>query len=437
MLKASNILRFVPLVLVFLLHFSCDDDGTTVGDGLTDDSPIEIVYADTFTVNTSTVLLDSVATSTASNILVGRREDEKLGIITSNGYAIPGLTSDFTIDDNDSEFDSLTLVLFFSYSYYDTINPQTISVHRVLEEIEPEDDGDGLIYNIDTFAHDPTPLGSITFTPTPVEDDSIEIRLSDALGLEIFNLAIESAEEVENNQEFIDFLRGLVIKPGENDNGAILGFNFTSYMRLYYREPTEIAEDGEMTFEFPLLETNFHFNNITTDRTGTKLSPIVSQEEQLSSTLTDNESYIAAGLGFMTRVDIPNLRYLLETEGEFTFVSAAELELHPSFGSYRDNTPLPPALTIYETNRINTSLVTLNLLNGLILDEEFERDTYYSISVTDYINRELEDEEFDDDGLLISLDPAVYGATTDRIYLRDENNEEGVRLILYISTVNE
>src|SRR5688572_14999594 len=83
-MKRNLEVLFLSLISIGWL-FSCKESESTIGFPELDNK-IQTVMIDTFTVRTSTVLLDSITTSGTNRILVGSYQDPVLGFISAASY---------------------------------------------------------------------------------------------------------------------------------------------------------------------------------------------------------------------------------------------------------------------------------------------------------------------------------------------------------------
>ena len=154
---------------------------------------LDFSYIDSATVKLSTIQIEDLVTSGTNRILVGTHEDDNLGKITAIPFFQISPSGDVNFKDQNITYDHTSLLLPLDhYSYYDTLLPLTLNVHRVITDIETED---GTLLNSSNFLIDDNPLGSVTLKPRP-HADSIEINLSDLLGREIFQKAITNNEDL-------------------------------------------------------------------------------------------------------------------------------------------------------------------------------------------------------------------------------------------------
>ncbi|MEQ8533946.1 MAG: DUF4270 family protein, partial [Imperialibacter sp.] len=113
-----------------------ENDLLPVSVDLIDDITPDFIIIDTLTLDVSTVRLDSFVTSDTERLLVGRYEDEYIGEITSTSFFEVAYQDYSFYPPAASRFDSLTLVLYYDYNYFDTLQTQTIDVFRGVFSIE-------------------------------------------------------------------------------------------------------------------------------------------------------------------------------------------------------------------------------------------------------------------------------------------------------------
>ncbi len=417
-----------------VLIFGCEDPGEIGLGFIPNDNGF--YFSDTVTVSTSTVTLDSLPTSGTGIILVGEYTDLELGQVSAKSYfqvglsSTEGLSSALLTNDQESVFDSLALVMHFTgYSYGDTTKAQTLNVQRIIQTFEPP--SGSVFHNSSQLAVEEEPLASITFVPRPNQFDSIIMRLPDALGQEFFDLAMSSASEMSSQADFLEYFKGLAIVADRNGGGSVLGFDATGtsiFMRLYYHDHDEMV--AYKSYTFPLINEQHQFNYLQGDRSNTTLSVLQTQRESLSAAETGEQSFVQAGTGVMTKIEFPYLANLTQTEG--FFIINAELEIRPVQDSYSQWHYLPDSLILYQTDEFNTigEPVPIDFSGsvqyaGLNLDEELNLDTYYSFSLTEYLENEVFQSAIQH-GLLLATPPGNYTTTVDRLYVGSNRNQENL-----------
>ncbi|WP_170170346.1 DUF4270 family protein [Hymenobacter perfusus] len=339
--------RLALLIGLPVLLSGCELTEDVVGDVPTA-TVTGTVYIDTLTVRMSTVLIDSVPTSSSSYLLVGQYQDARLGTITARSYLRLGLAGGFTPEAG-AQFDSLVLVLpTDSYCYGDTTQVQHLQVHRLTEALRPTT----TYYAFNSRAYEAVPLATRTFRARP-NLRSIRLRLADALGQELLQAGL--SRQLSSTDELAERLPGLALTPAAADNGALLRLAATSesmVLQLFYHYPS--APDNGQVFDFTAVAGSRHFYQVQADRRSTLLSTLTTTRQALSSTRTAAETYIEGALGLQTKLEIPYLLNLNELGGTWV-LNAATLTLETVAGSENRLLPAPATLTAQATNRGNQS----------------------------------------------------------------------------------
>lgn len=347
-------LRAAGSLLLVALATACTDPGDIGNELPTNTDKVGVTYVDTFTVRTSTVLLDSSATSTTDNLLVGRYEDPRLGVVEGKAFARVGLGGAFTAAASDV-YDSLVVTLGVdAYRYGDTTRVQQLRVHRLQADFVDS----RTYYTSDALAYDEVPLGERTFRARP-QLRSLRIRLGNALGRELFALAQNN--QLNTQADLLSRLKGLAITSGSDDNASIVNYLASSSgtgLQLYYHT---VATPGEAeTFSFTFANGAKHFYQLRADRRNSLLRPLTASQQALSSSVTAGEAYVQAGLGLYTKVELPYLNDLRIALGSNLIVVSAELALETvNEGNQARFLPPLTSLTAYYTdraNRLGTSL---------------------------------------------------------------------------------
>ena len=416
------------LVLAFLLGCS-DEDSVNSAIDQHIKSQTRFVLLDTFSVALETVFIDSIETSNTGDLLVGRYVDPELGRVTSTAYFELGLPETTSFDDEEV-FDSLVFKLPYSDKVYgDTLQPQTIYVKRLLEEL---DDDEGL-YNTSSFSYSDDPLGQISLYPLPNKKDSIVIRLSDEFGLDLFTSLQDNDLKLTNSEKFREYLYGIVLEGG-SQNTTVLSFpaDTSTCMILYTHQSGLQRTEYERRFA---LNTSYnYFNHIETDRTGTPLENIRTQRVALPSGETGDKAFIQAGNGMVTRVNFPSLGRLLEFTTS-NILYKAELVLHPYPGSEK-TVALPENLMMYFTDKYNNLISEYTdtdsevIYSELKFDEFYNENNQYTIDVTQFLYTELSNGYIDKDvGLILSVPESELKGSLSRLVI-DARNKLNCRPVL-------
>jgi hypothetical protein len=429
--KASSCVK-VAILMLASICFSCNDQTSNLGADFAQNSTFDIGVTDTLTLNASTVLFDSLKTSSPDKLLLGRHTDEKLGSVAATPVFQLSPKSVSQLDKNYTSFEALRLNFKTSgYYYYDTTAVHSVNVHRVNKEIQFFNGGK---YNTSSFSIDPAPIGALSFPARPLHTkDSIEIQLSDVLGNEIFALLQKGDDQVLKSDQFLKYLNGLAIVPDKNQNSCILGINPAVELRVYYYDKSVLpSKERFVTFS---TASGIYFNSIVADRTNTQLKELKTLKNPLSTKNTSNMSFMQSGTGLGIRIEIPHLRDLLITDGSFS-ASSAVLEMVPIKGYRTKTTPIPLSLTGYIVDSQN-SVLTNSTYTAVLVDdnENLERSIRYSVDITSFINQQLITDATNQNALLFIINDTNFRNTIARLAVGDSRSEYPMKLSLYFVTL--
>ncbi len=332
-------------------------------------------YTDTLTVRFYVERENSVETSDRSSInpylLCGELQDPRFGRTTAALYTLFRPT---TLDPpfRSARIDSIVLFLRYAADgfYGDTLQPQTVRVHRVAA-------GHAIRWDRAYYSNQSLPvdvlLGEVTHvlprprTPEPLFDSLtrgpyLRIPLDPSFGQEILEAdsLILTADTL-----FWEKIRGLRITATAGSiPGAVMAFNLNdrdfSFIRLYYKYESDTIT-ASRTFDFSFLGGN-KFNYFEHDYSG---APV----ENAIHSPAEDLLWIQGLAGLRLKVEFP-YAHLLENIA----VNKAELEMtvaHP-FGTYP---ALAPVSQLVFTERQDDTLRT------------FTSDVVYSLSLLNDFSR--------------------------------------------------
>ena len=417
---------FISIITFFIILASCSNDEVSnnfeVGAEFLEDD-VQIRFTDTFSIKAGTFKSEEIVTSNTSRILIGNIEDNILGKTTAQPYfQLSSSTTNFVVDgvhvvSDGAVFDSIGFVMNLD-TYYegDTTKIQTYQLREILEEVEPKDDEISFFNSDNLLIDELTTLGEVTFTPRPNKtSDSLYIAMNDDFGSRIFN-AIQS-EEIESSNDFINEFEGLTIVPEQN-NSHIVGFSLNTseiteentYMRLYYTDDDNEEEQEYIDFFVSLSDTDVprQFNSINIEDINPLLADIVDSEEVVYSEASENTTFIQAGTGISTRIELPSIKKLKDISN-FASILDAQLTFKPDTRSFTTKEELQASLSVFiidEQNEIIQTLVDSNLNNTLAIlstesDDNIDSNTFYTIDLTSYVNDILTSETDLDYALMI------------------------------------
>ncbi len=452
---------FAVLTIIFGAYFwiGCEDPGILKADENFSKSSLRTVFVDTFSIISSTILLDSLPTSGTGQLLVGRYHDAFLGNVSASTYFQIGYQSIFA-PGQISSYDSIGLVLPYSRYYYgDTTKSITINIHELssinrlrlpLPYRTGEDNSffvspsQPALYNSSKFSFKPTPLTSVTVKFSP-RRDSLYLRLPQSFGQSWFDLAKADAlsgistSYFSNPNSFItDFFNGIYLTTNVNSDAAIAGFRGPrAKIRLYYKRViNDILQPTY--FDFPIQNVAAQFNNIQSDRSGTQIATLT-RTQAISSKLTSNSTFVQSGVGLATKIEFPSVKRFFSNQN-FILIDAT-LEVVPVQNTYSPVFRAPNTLALFTTDATNVILNRLppfdrsNFLSANIAyDFEYGVNTKYVFPLVNYLASELANPSSQLSPIVIAPVVPSFFSEVNRVVLGDQNNSQHkIKLKIYYS----
>ena len=418
----------LALLFVLIVTTSCEKQYINFGTNFIDNSITNLVLVDSSTVEVSTVYVDSFVTSNTNTIFAGRFKDDKFGVVKSQSFLQMGLPPSTTYDmPNGATFDSLEVILKLNKQYYgDTLSTYKVAIHQLLAPITYPTTQQFSFFNLNTREYASTELGSNQLVVSPFGRDTIAIKLSPALGLDLFKKMQDKDAATTTLAEFISYFKGLAIVGGITNN-LILGFSDSLTMRMHYHKPTVFTDAAHI--DFGINQANYQFNNITIDRSGSPIAALGPTNKQLPSSATQNAGFSQYITGSIAKLRFPYIRDLYQLPN-FIKIIKAQLIIKPVQGSFIAPYSLPPYLRLSGTN--NTNLFGSDLTGAsstgasavqyghLIIDNLYGTETAYTYDVTNYLQAQIAIADANLDGLLVS--PPNPAATFNRILITNAAN---------------
>ena len=437
--------RFYALlsILLFGIFFSCNDKGNfDIGSGLVD-TESSIYETQDFTVSLSTVIIDSIRTSQASRLLVGKHSSNVTGSLETVSYFSINMNSDLaSINKNEvGEFlDSLKLTLHYSDFYIgDTTKQVTIQLFRLtdrLKYVKNTEFGDHF-YNTTSFPHEANPIAEFDFFPEPTrrernKRDSIVLNVDLGFAQDLIdfdqNYLNKGDDATDQKEKYQDFIKGFALKLKSDDlilsfgaDTANVKFDLYTHMPDYY----DRVNRYRISIASGISSDKNNFIQAISDRSTTAFAPLNNQKESLPSVNSGDRTFVQGLGGIVTRVDFPNMNDVFAYDDRV--IVKAELILYAS----QENDSIPKVLNFLEVGKNNLIGNALMVQKGsqteyLRADRRQDKNHYdhyyYATDITQFLTSKLGNYHFDtNNGLIVTVPMADLQSKTDRLILNGEN----------------
>ncbi|MHA4741435.1 DUF4270 family protein [Dyadobacter sp. MSC1_007] len=452
-LRGSSTVHKLLVVIGFAFSLTSCEWGDQI-ESLVQPNPDDfaVLYTDTVTVQLSTVGSDSLMTGAPGRLLVGNYTDPYFGKVRAVTFIQP--TTDGAINvATDAQYDSLILSLHYDkYSYGDTTQALNLTVHKLLANMLDKNS----YWNENSTEYDPVAVGKIKVFARPNTSRNIKIRLSDAIGKQLFQKAQNN--QLTSNDDWIEMVKGFAVMNGVNDNSPFIGFlKDSSSVQLHYHTPSI----SEFRKDSAILRVTGRYNQIIGNRTGTQLAKLPSTKRiALPSAQSGNMAFIQNGTGIMTRIDFPYLKNLKSIK--YTAANRAFLRITPLRASVTDVLKVPSLLFVYRADKNNEfyqggsgPLPLYELSAGSQPQQVVAQYTtdfvnnkqYYLLDVSAYVTDIMTSETDEVGGLILRAGPFSSGSgfqdfdtevskSVNRMVIgSQQNSDPGVKLELYYTTV--
>lgn len=430
---------WIILIITCCTFWGCTK--TDISFGNTDESgDPDIVYYENYPVELSTFKIDSFTTSGSYAITFGHHTDTAFGTINAGSYAEINLPIENTVKDQEVIFDSLVLILNPSGNYYgDTLLPFNIQTYQLAENIENEDEANGntSFYNPREFAKGSQVLGQTTTTIHPLAKSTVRVRLSDALGSELLNKLKLNSTEVQTQENFLRYLKGMYIGTDSTISNAMYSFTLSDsvLLRLHYRLNTPSFDEKHIDFG---VNTAHQFNHISSYHNNSGLAAFTPLKTQVkTSGATSGKAYLHTNMGTFVKISFPSILNLKETHPYIKIIKA-ELVIKPAPGTYKSPYLLPEELNLYVTNENYDLVYRLvdnlgqTLTGNLYVDELYGDKTAYTFDISSFLTGLIAQGQFTNAALMLTTPSGITSAKTERLVINDQTLPNSIQLKLYV-----
>jgi len=422
-------------LLMFLFLASCKEPSDFGLDTQPSSDLLETTYQDTFSLNAYTVRDDSIYTNEVYYNLMGSYIDPVFGASYAGFYTqilLPESNVDFGTN---PILDSMFLCLDYVGYYYGLNTPSEIPV-RVYEVLDD--------FNIDSVYYSYTDLQKTLLVEkniTPNLEDSVLINnVSYAPHLRI-SLPISWGQKfldesgnttLENNENFLDFFKGLFVDATPifigKPSGSILQFNLISSLSnitLYYHNDTDTTD-----YNFVINEDAARFNVFSHNAYVSSHSDL---QDQLLGNTTSAEDilFLQAMAGTKIKIELPYIENVKKIA-----INKAELIIPVNQTvSDVDNYIPPQSLSLVSIDKdgeyqfLPDQLASSSTFGGVYDESKKE----YRFLISRYIQDLILGKE-ENLGLYLLVSGNVINAS--RIAISGNNNDPGIRIAITYTQID-
>lgn len=318
-------LRTIALTLVIALvgFSSCKKTPTEIGSHLQPNSSYIKVFSSTNRdIIGNTQHVDSLATGTATYLLVGDTYDEIFG--SSNIQTYTQFSPSITGQEWGTNAVADSIVLQFSYNGY--YGDTTTTQRYIVKELSEGFDDSTTYYSNMVLQTKDEILGDFTFQPRPntysnIDDDTLSkavlrIPLATSLGQSF----IENQDKFLSNDDFLEFFKGVnIVAEDMPGKGSVCFFDATNsytYIRLYYHNATDT-----LTYDLTITSANHHFGNFSHNY-NSAVAPI-----KFNDSVDNRYLYVQGTAGVMSWIKFPNIASWAKSLNTNILVNEAKLVL--------------------------------------------------------------------------------------------------------------
>ena len=338
MKNMKNILFALAVVSAVFTNTSCSDP-SLLGADLFKDEKLNLQFTDTLTINAvnepaDSFIVNTKTTASLDYLLLGNVADPVFGPTEAqifSQFRFSGTAIPTQIATADSFAVYLELYYNSANVYGDTLTDQKVSVYRLTEDIPDE-----TLYSSKIFKSESTPIGSLTFKPTPNTSERIITRtIVDSIKYDTtfaaprirIPLNMNFAQLLKDTSIFRDglafsatgftkWLKGLVIK-ADNKTSCMMAFDFGSSkftgIKMYYRNK---GDKNESTLSFPSSGL-IKYSHFDLDYKNGTIQPFLRNQKK-----ADEKLFVQGMSGLNVKLEFPYLQSL----GKIV-INKAELEL--------------------------------------------------------------------------------------------------------------
>lgn len=328
------------IALLFAGFFvSCNEEGSVGLDLLPNADGIGVFQSDTFTLRSLTIREDSLPSQLPPRFVLGEVMDPLFGKSQASIAYQLRLTNENNDLGQNVTVDSLILSLNMEGYYGDTSETLLIEVF----ELENTIFRDSTVYTNQLPDFKPTLLASYQYTPRPSQSIPVNeprinnsdttftygpvlrIPMNSTLATKLVNAS--GTADLQNNTNFLSFFKGVYVRATRVGNGVgstmyLTGVSARSGLFLYYKSNGQ-RRRFDLLIANESARQNFFLFNYAATTVGNVLG---------DSSTSIQETYVQAGGGVKTLLQMPYLRNLIQNHHVAINKVEIEFSIIPSSG---------------------------------------------------------------------------------------------------------
>lgn len=289
--------------LSVLFFLSACEDAIEVTSDLNPSSDNSEIKSFEFTLPSSQIYFDSIATENTGGLLIGQYENAEIGSVEADGYA--SITLDNATDDWPFSVNATlrSFSIHLSMDYYlgtDFANQIQFDVYELESEMY-----DSLTYfSFDTLATSRKISNDNLVRLLPADTNEYEFNLSEVVGNELLQRTVSGDSIFASQDNFDDYFKGIKISSNNNLVRANLANN-ASYLSLRYTVP-----DDDSVYHIKMNLSNNSFSHLERTSAGTLVPENLDGENDFQLT-DDSKIAFIQGIGVLPKLSIdPYLSFM-------------------------------------------------------------------------------------------------------------------------------
>ena len=342
----------VALLVPFL--FSCDDETLSlpVDPGIEQFDILRERISLPFTIIQADSLVTSATRSANSggSILVGNLLSPAFGNTQATSFVGFDVGRRKEVAEA-AQYDSLVLTLPVTQVYTASgTGQQSISLYPLSAPFENR-----RYYRNDALPFQPNPLGEVALSEQNT-NDTLRVRLSDALGQELFAKSKAQDNDVISDSLFSLYFPGIALSPQTGGDLVAALSPAGMRMELYFTQ-----SDSAFANTFDAVQ---FFNNIQDDRIGTPLATL--QNPGMEAVASDGAFYLQSGTGVTPKIDFQALVDFIQqrnTDGQNALLNRVDFRI--ALSSEQDTAQAPGSIIAYfpEGNNFERQIRDIRQIN--------------------------------------------------------------------------